>query len=191
MAAAAAAAPRRVRAALVDLNGTLHVGDAAIAGGPTALERLRAAGVATVFVTNTTKARGQGSCGALPAGARHAGGATGLQGGASGCLSSAAPLLLPAHAARSHPPRRLHPPLEQDTISNLLGLVQGLGYRIERGEVFSSLTATRRLLEARRLRPYLLLHPNALPDFAGLDTADPNCGAPVGWLAELGDWSTC
>jgi ribonucleotide monophosphatase NagD (HAD superfamily) len=42
-------------------------------------------------------------------------------------------------------------------------------------QVFSSLTATRRLLEARRLRPFLLMHPAALPDFEGLPTADPNC----------------
>lgn len=42
-------------------------------------------------------------------------------------------------------------------------------------QVFSSLTATRRLLEQRGLRPLLLVHPRALPDFAGLPTADPNC----------------
>ena len=45
-------------------------------------------------------------------------------------------------------------------------------------EVFSSLTATRRLLEARQLRPFMLLHPKALPDFEGLPTHEPNCGAP-------------
>lgn len=47
--------PRRVKAALIDLNGTLHVGDAAVPGSQAALQRLREAGVACRFVTNTTK----------------------------------------------------------------------------------------------------------------------------------------
>ena len=37
-------------------------------------------------------------------------------------------------------------------------------------QVFSSLAAARRLLEEERLRPFLLLHPNALPDFEGVPT---------------------
>lgn len=41
-------------------------------------------------------------------------------------------------------------------------------------QVFSSLTATHRLLEQRGLRPFLLLHPRALPDFADLEQAAPN-----------------
>ncbi|PSC69360.1 haloacid dehalogenase-like hydrolase domain-containing 2 [Micractinium conductrix] len=110
-------APQRIRGALIDLNGTLHVGDTATPGSQAALRRLRDAGVACRFVTNTTK----------------------------------------------------------DTISNLLALVQGLGFDISNQEVFSSLTATRRLLEARQLRPFMLLHPKALPDFEGLPTHEPNC----------------
>lgn len=47
--------PRRIRAALVDLNGTLHVGDAAVPGAQAALQRLREAGVECRFCTNTTK----------------------------------------------------------------------------------------------------------------------------------------
>lgn len=46
-------------------------------------------------------------------------------------------------------------------------------------QVFSSLTATRRLLEERGLRPFLLLHPKALPDFEGIPTDRPNAGAAV------------
>lgn len=69
--------PRRIRAALIDLNGTLHVGDAATPGAQAALQRLRASGVAARFVTNTTK----------------------------------------------------------DTVANLLALVQGLGFAIQRDEV--------------------------------------------------------
>jgi phospholysine phosphohistidine inorganic pyrophosphate phosphatase len=41
-------------------------------------------------------------------------------------------------------------------------------------QVFSSLAAARKLLIDERLRPFLLLHPNALPDFEGLPTADSN-----------------
>lgn len=48
-------APPRIQAALIDLNGTLHVGDAAIPGAKAALQRLRDAGVAARFVTNTAK----------------------------------------------------------------------------------------------------------------------------------------
>ena len=40
--------------------------------------------------------------------------------------------------------------------------------------MFSSLAAARRLLEDEQLKPFLLLHPNALPEFEGLPTSDPN-----------------
>jgi hypothetical protein len=49
--------------------------------------------------------------------------------------------------------------------------------------VFSSLGAARQLLEQRRLRPLLLLHPNALPDFQHLSQEDPDA-VVVGWAAE-------
>lgn len=45
----------RAKAALIDISGTLHVGDLAIAGAPSALEKLRAAGVAVRFVTNSSQ----------------------------------------------------------------------------------------------------------------------------------------
>ena len=44
-----------VRAALVDLSGTLHVEDEAVAGAVAAIQRLKDAGVAVRFLTNTTK----------------------------------------------------------------------------------------------------------------------------------------
>jgi ribonucleotide monophosphatase NagD (HAD superfamily) len=47
--------PRTVRAALVDINGTLYVGSEPVPGAVQALQRLRGAGVAVRFVTNTTK----------------------------------------------------------------------------------------------------------------------------------------
>ena len=48
-------APRRPKAALIDLAGVLHVGDQAIAGAVAALARLRVAGLRLRFLTNTTR----------------------------------------------------------------------------------------------------------------------------------------
>lgn len=41
-------------------------------------------------------------------------------------------------------------------------------------QVFSSIRAAHSVLTSQRLRPVLLLHPNALPEFDGLDTSDPD-----------------
>jgi len=49
------AARRALKAVLVDLNGTLHIEDAAVPGAQEALKRLRGASVMVRFVTNTTK----------------------------------------------------------------------------------------------------------------------------------------
>ncbi|XP_075931156.1 haloacid dehalogenase-like hydrolase domain-containing protein 2 isoform X1 [Petromyzon marinus] len=46
---------RKLRAALVDLSGTLHVGDAAMPGAQESLLRLRKLPLSIRFVTNTTK----------------------------------------------------------------------------------------------------------------------------------------
>mmetsp|Transcript_20764 Transcript_20764/g.30132 ORF Transcript_20764/g.30132 Transcript_20764/m.30132 type:complete len:330 (-) Transcript_20764:459-1448(-) len=48
-------ASRGIKLALIDISGTLHVGSQAIQGGPSALKKLRNAGVAVKFVTNTSK----------------------------------------------------------------------------------------------------------------------------------------
>uniref|UniRef100_A0A0C9SBW1 Haloacid dehalogenase-like hydrolase domain-containing protein 2 n=1 Tax=Amblyomma americanum TaxID=6943 RepID=A0A0C9SBW1_AMBAM len=49
------ASEKRIKAALIDLSGTLHVEDNIIPGAAGALERLRKAGIKIKFVTNTTK----------------------------------------------------------------------------------------------------------------------------------------
>ncbi|XP_072309886.1 haloacid dehalogenase-like hydrolase domain-containing protein 2 [Eucyclogobius newberryi] len=46
---------RALKAVLIDLSGTLHIEDTAVAGAQEALSRLRQASVAIKFVTNTTK----------------------------------------------------------------------------------------------------------------------------------------
>lgn len=58
----------------------------------------------------------------------------------------------------------------------LLAELNSCGFegQIADSEIFSSLSAARRLVDGRRLRPLLLLHPDALPDFEGVDTAEPN-----------------
>ncbi|GAB4821247.1 hypothetical protein N2152v2_008293 [Parachlorella kessleri] len=62
----------------------------------------------------------------------------------------------------------------KDTRANLLALVQKLGFNIQEKEVFSSLAAARKLVEGEQLKPFLLLHPNALHEFEGLSAGDPD-----------------
>jgi hypothetical protein len=40
--------------------------------------------------------------------------------------------------------------------------------------VFSSLRAAKKVIQDQQLRPLLLLHPDALPEFAGIDCSNPN-----------------
>jgi ribonucleotide monophosphatase NagD (HAD superfamily) len=53
-------------------------------------------------------------------------------------------------------------------------LVQSLGFEVEPEEVFSSMSAARKLVCERQLRPFLLLHPRALSDFEGVPVEEPN-----------------
>ena len=46
---------KKIRAALIDLSGTLHVGDTPISGAVQAIQRLHNADIPTLFLTNTTK----------------------------------------------------------------------------------------------------------------------------------------
>ena len=48
-----------VRGLLVDLSGTVHVGDVAVQGAVDAVKRLKDAGVPVKFVTNTSKESSQ------------------------------------------------------------------------------------------------------------------------------------
>ena len=56
----------------------------------------------------------------------------------------------------------------------LLRELAGRGLAIAQDELFTPASAARELLIARGLRPLLLIHPDLAPDFAGLDTAEPN-----------------
>lgn len=60
------------------------------------------------------------------------------------------------------------------TRRDIVAQLRSMGFELEEHEVTTGALAARRLLEARGLRPHLLVHPGLLPDFAGLDSADPN-----------------
>jgi len=49
-----------------------------------------------------------------------------------------------------------------------------LGFEINLDEIFTSLTAARRLVEVENLRPLCLLQDEAKEDFAGLEMTNPN-----------------
>lgn len=58
--------------------------------------------------------------------------------------------------------------------TELLRELAGRGIAIAEHELFTPAVAAHDLLRARALRPLLLIHPGLAPDFAGLDTAEPN-----------------
>lgn len=62
----------------------------------------------------------------------------------------------------------------KESKETLLTRLTGIGFDIKAEEVFTSLTAARRLVDQRKLRPMLLLQQDALEDFKGVDVNDPN-----------------
>ena len=61
------------------------------------------------------------------------------------------------------------------TRHNLVAKLRRLGFNdLTEEEVFSPIPAVLTELKRRQLRPHLLVHPDALPDFEGLDCSDPN-----------------
>jgi HAD superfamily hydrolase (TIGR01458 family) len=49
-----------------------------------------------------------------------------------------------------------------------------MGFDLEREQIFTAPAAVRRYLEQHRLRPYLLIHEDLEPEFAGLDDSRPD-----------------
>ena len=101
---------------LIDLSGTLHIGDTALPGAVDAVARLKKEGVPFRFVTNTSR----------------------------------------------------------KTRKMLHGDLLRLGFDVQAEQIFSAPLAVRRYLEANRLRPYLLVHPDLVGEFAGLPAEDPD-----------------
>lgn len=62
----------------------------------------------------------------------------------------------------------------RSTRRSLVDRLRRLGLPIEDEEVFSAPQAARQLLQQRGLRPFLLVHPDLLPEFRDFSTANPN-----------------
>ena len=62
----------------------------------------------------------------------------------------------------------------KESKGTLVKRLTGIGFDIKAEEVFTSLTAARRLIDQRSLRPMLLLQSDAIEDFKGVDVNDPN-----------------
>lgn len=60
------------------------------------------------------------------------------------------------------------------TRSDLVTLLTGMGFDFQEDELLTAPLAARRWIEARNLRPFLLVHENLLPEFAGVETREPN-----------------
>ncbi len=62
----------------------------------------------------------------------------------------------------------------RSTRSQILIQLKDMGFEVEEDEVFTAPLAARSYLEARDLRPYLLVHPNLFPEFEDLEEDEPN-----------------
>ncbi|KAI9143130.1 HAD-like domain-containing protein [Paraphysoderma sedebokerense] len=62
----------------------------------------------------------------------------------------------------------------KESINSLLDKLTRLGFDIPRNELFTSLLAARKLVERLNLRPLLFLEEEAMNDFIGITTDEPN-----------------
>lgn len=60
------------------------------------------------------------------------------------------------------------------TRSTIYRDLRRMGFDLAEDDIFSAPLAVRRYLELHRLRPYLLVHPNLVPEFHGLSRDDPD-----------------
>ncbi|KAI9239843.1 MAG: HAD-like domain-containing protein [Podila humilis] len=58
--------------------------------------------------------------------------------------------------------------------------LRGLGFNVNRDEIFTSLSACRQLVQSRQLRPMLFLEPDALQEFDGIPQSEPHDSVVVG-----------
>lgn len=105
-----------VRGCLLDLSGTVHVGDQLLPGAAEAIARLREANLALRFVSNTSRL----------------------------------------------------------TCRELVRRLREAGLEIAPEEIFTAPLAAKAWLEARGLYPYLLVHPDLLPEFVDMHTSNPS-----------------
>jgi HAD superfamily hydrolase (TIGR01458 family) len=60
------------------------------------------------------------------------------------------------------------------TRADIVRQLGAMGFDVGPEEVITGALAARQLLQARGLRPFLLVHPGLMPDFAGIDASDPD-----------------
>ncbi|XP_055376347.1 haloacid dehalogenase-like hydrolase domain-containing protein 2 [Condylostylus longicornis] len=113
-----------IKAALIDLSGTLHVEDNETPGSVEALERLRKTGIQIKFVTNTTKESSQ----------------------------------------------------------TLYDRLIKIGFKLEKEEIYSSLSAARDFVKDANLKPFYLLSEDAKKDFPP-QSLENECNSVVVGLA--------
>lgn len=73
---------------------------------------------------------------------------------------------------------------DQCTRQGLVDKLGNLGFNLSASEILSPCPIGRKLIEERKLRPYLLIHPSGLLEFTGLDCNEPNC-VLIGGAEEL------
>jgi ribonucleotide monophosphatase NagD (HAD superfamily) len=56
----------------------------------------------------------------------------------------------------------------KESKSQLYSLLTNMGFKIEKNEIFTSLTAARNLIVENNLRPMMLLEDGAIQDFEGI-----------------------
>uniref|UniRef100_A0A2C9JTR5 Phospholysine phosphohistidine inorganic pyrophosphate phosphatase n=1 Tax=Biomphalaria glabrata TaxID=6526 RepID=A0A2C9JTR5_BIOGL len=61
------------------------------------------------------------------------------------------------------------------TRHTLVSQLRSLGFTIDEEKVFPPIPAMCTILKDRNLRPHLLVHPDALPDFKDIDQSNTNC----------------
>ena len=62
----------------------------------------------------------------------------------------------------------------KESTRSLLERLRRIGFEVSGDDIYSSLSAARDLIHHRHLRPHLMIHNNAIEDFAGVDTSNPN-----------------
>lgn len=63
-----------------------------------------------------------------------------------------------------------------NTRKDLVQRLHSLGYTdIQSNDIFSPAPLVAKVLKQRNWRPFLLVHPELLPEFSGIDTSEPNC----------------
>ncbi|PAV62950.1 hypothetical protein WR25_03853 [Diploscapter pachys] len=62
----------------------------------------------------------------------------------------------------------------KESKNNLHNRLRKAGFKIDKSEIFSSLSAARKLIDEKKYRPMLFLEEEALEDFRDVDTSSPN-----------------